>query len=96
VYKNPWRTDKWYGMEELNQAVLENEFIRMKVDLWKGCILSLIFKETGEELIDPSMPYGNMLVMDEDNGDFWEIDTPLRGGANRPIVNVISPASPPC
>jgi alpha-mannosidase len=87
-WKNPWRTGKWYGMEELNKAVLENEFIRMQVDLWKGCILSLILKKTGEEFIDPEMPYGNMLVVDEDNGDFWEIGTPLRGGANRPVENI--------
>lgn len=87
--KNPFHSGKWYGYEELNEGVLENEFYRVKVDLWKGCITSLVLKETGAELIDPLMPCGNMLVKDEDNGDFWEIGAPLRAGANRPIDRVI-------
>jgi alpha-mannosidase len=87
-WQNPWNTGLVYGMEELNEARLENEFYILKADLWKGCITSLVLKETGEELIDPALPYGNMLVQDEDNGDFWEIGTPLRGGANHPIGQV--------
>lgn len=39
--------------------------------------------------IDPAMPYGNMLVKDEDNGDFWEIGAPLRAGSNRPAHRVL-------
>lgn len=87
-WENPYRTGKLYGMEELDKGILENEYIRLTVDLWKGCITSLILKETGAELIDADMSYGNMLVSDEDNGDFWEIGTPLRGGANRPIGQI--------
>ncbi|MEI6579510.1 MAG: glycoside hydrolase family 38 C-terminal domain-containing protein, partial [Eubacteriales bacterium] len=83
-WQNPFRTGKRYGMEELDEGVLENEYFILKVDLWKGCITSLILKETGAELIDTAMPFGNMLVSDEDNGDFWEIGTPLRAGQNRP------------
>jgi len=87
-WQNPFSTGKRYGMEEIDMAVLENEHIKMKVDLWKGCITSLVLKETGAELIDAAMPFGNMLVSDEDNGDFWEIGTPLRAGQNRPSKNI--------
>lgn len=87
-WANPWLTGIAYGMEELDEAVLENDFYRMKADLWKGSITSLVLKETGEEFIDPALPYGNMLVQDHDNGDFWEIGTPLRGGADRPVKQV--------
>jgi alpha-mannosidase len=83
--QNPYKTGKTYGMQELNEAVMENDFYRIRVDLWKGCMTSLVLKETGIEMIDPDVPFGNMLVSDEDNGDFWEIGTPLRGGAIRPI-----------
>ncbi|MFA7673913.1 MAG: glycoside hydrolase family 38 C-terminal domain-containing protein, partial [Clostridia bacterium] len=81
---NMWKTGKAYGMEELDKAVLENEFYRIECDPWKGTITSLVLKKTGQEYIDPDMPYGNMLVRDEDNGDFWEIGAPLRAGSNRP------------
>jgi len=87
-YENPYRTGKTYGMEELNEAVMENDYFRMRVDLWKGCISSLVLKETGADLIDADMSFGNMLVQDEDNGDFWEIGTPLRAAAIRPITRV--------
>lgn len=94
-YKNPFNTGKWYGMEELNEGILENEYFKLKVDMWKGTITSIILKGTGEEYIDPEMPFGNMLVKEEDNGDFWEIGTPLRGAANRPITQ-IQPLNPDC
>ncbi len=87
-WQNPLRTGKRYGMEEIDEGVLENEYIKIKVDLWKGCITSLVLKETGAELIDAAMPMGNMLVSDEDNGDFWEIGTPLRAGQNRPSTEI--------
>ena len=79
---------KYYGMEELDEGVLENEFYRVRVDLWKGTIASIIHKETGQEYINQEFPFGNMLVKEEDNGDFWEIGTPLRAGANRPITRI--------
>ena len=78
-------TRMWKGSQESDEASFENEYYRIRFDCWKGSIRSLVLKENGEELIDPSMPYGNMLVQEEDQGDFWEIGAPLRAGSNHPV-----------
>lgn len=88
IWQNPFRTGKRYGMEVTDTGVLENEMIKLTVDFRTGCITNLVLKETGAELIDPAMPLGNLLVRDEDNGDFWEIGKPLNAGQNRPSAQI--------
>ena len=71
-----------YHIRELKTVYMENEQFKMEVDFFTGVIKSLVLKQTGEELIDPQMPWGAMIVKESDCGDFWELNAPLRGGNN--------------
>jgi alpha-mannosidase len=73
------------GTLEFDDGLLENEFYRIKTDLWNGQIKSIELKETGEELIGQENPIANAVVKESDDGDFWEIGAPLRAAAGRPI-----------
>lgn len=86
--KNKFQSDEWYGISKLDKGILENEFYRIEVDLWTGAIKSIILKDTGEELVDPSMPLFNTIVKESDDGDFWEVKAPLKGGATRPVNRI--------
>lgn len=57
---------------------LENEFYSMEVDPASGAITSLVAKEGNWPVLSGN---GNVLVMEEDRGDFWELYRPLDGGS---------------
>ena len=65
--------------------VLENEFFRLEIDSWNGAIRSLCDKRNGREMIDPDRPYGNTIVRELDNGNFWEYNGHCKGDALYPM-----------
>lgn len=86
--ENKFKADEWYGFNKLDNGILENEFYRIEVDLWTGAIKSIILKDIEEELLDASMPLFNTIIKESDDGDFWEIKAPLRGGSTRPVNRI--------
>jgi len=58
---------------------LENEFYHLEVDPSSGAITRLHDKENDWEVI--SGHPGNVVVMEEDHGDLWELYRPLDGGS---------------
>lgn len=74
------RTSYRYGFLEVKELAIGNEFFDLKMDYITGVIRSLKLKESGEELIDMDRPWGTMITKEPDNGDFWELDSSLRGG----------------
>jgi alpha-mannosidase len=60
----------------LTSGILENERFRVEVDPLTGAITSLT--DAGDEVL--SGP-GNVVVQEEDRGDFWEPYRPLDGGS---------------
>ncbi len=70
---------------DVHTDVLENEFFRLEVDSWNGAIRSLRDKRTGWEVIDPARPYGNTVVRELDNGNFWEYNGHCKGDALYPM-----------
>ena len=66
------------GEEAVSEGVLENELYRVEVDTATGAITGITVKEGGwEALREP----GNIVVQEEDRGDFWEPYKPLDGGS---------------
>lgn len=59
-------------------AVLENEFYRVTVDPATGAIAGVRVKDGDWELLRAP---GNVVAMEEDRGDFWELYKPLDGGS---------------
>jgi len=58
--------------------VLENEFYRLEVDQLTGAITQIIVKEGGwNALAGPA----NVVAMEKDEGDFWELYRPLDAGS---------------
>lgn len=70
--------------------VLENEFVRVEVDLSNGQLTSLVWKESGWEALRGA---GNRVTREEDHGDLWE---PYRGlnGAQAITMKERHPAPP--
>lgn len=62
-----------------NEPWLENEYFRLEFDPTSGAILKLIDKATGWSVIG-GQP-GNVIAMEEDHGDLWELYRPLDGGS---------------
>ena len=58
-------------------GMIENEFYRIECDRWNGEILSLFCKETGDELVDRAKGCFGAVIKQGDEGDFWQIDSPL-------------------
>ena len=56
---------------DVHLDILENEFFRLEIDSWNGAIRSLFDKRAGWEVIDSDRPYGNTIVRELDNGNFW-------------------------
>ncbi|HTE18345.1 MAG TPA: glycoside hydrolase family 38 C-terminal domain-containing protein, partial [Armatimonadota bacterium] len=72
-------------MADVHRDVLENEFFRVELDAWNGAIRSLIDKTTGWEVIPAERPYGNTVVRELDNGNFWEYNGHCKGDAFHPM-----------
>ncbi|MBI2201974.1 MAG: hypothetical protein HYU43_08560, partial [Armatimonadetes bacterium] len=70
---------------DVHLDVLENEFFRLEIDSWNGAIRSLRDKRSGWEVIDPVRPYGNTIVRELDNGNFWEYNGHCKGDALYPM-----------
>jgi alpha-mannosidase len=58
--------------------VLENEFYRLECDPATGAIASLIVKAGGWNALDGP---GNVVALEEDRGDLWELYKTLDGGS---------------
>ena len=61
-----------------NDAVMENEHYRVELDLASGAITSLIVKDGNWNALSGA---GNVVAMEEDRGDLWELYKPLDGGS---------------
>ncbi len=61
-----------------DDGVLENEHYRVKVDLASGAITRLIVKDGNWNALSRA---GNIVAMEEDHGDLWELYRPLDGGS---------------
>lgn len=70
---------------DVHLDILENEFFRLEIDSWNGAIRSLFDKRAGWEVIDSDRPYGNTIVRELDNGNFWEYNGHCKGDALHPI-----------
>jgi len=64
--------------ESQSGAVLENEFYRMEIDPGSGAIARLLVKDGGWDAFDGP---ANVVAMEKDEGDFWELYRPLDGGS---------------
>jgi alpha-mannosidase len=72
-------------MADVHRDVIENEFFRVEIDAWNGAIRSLVDKATGWEVIPADRPYGNTVVRELDNGNFWEYNGHCKGDAFHPM-----------
>ena len=66
-------------------GVLENAHLRLELDLWSGAIRSLHDKSGGWEVVPESFPFGNVIVREQDCGNFWQYNGPCRGDAFSPM-----------
>ena len=74
-----------YRITEMNEVTMGNEFLDIKFDFFAGVMSSLKLKSSGNELIDTERPWGAMVTIEPDNGDFWELNTPLCGSVAIPL-----------
>ncbi len=74
---------------EMPKGRLENERYLLDVDLAHGAIRSLLVKDGGWDALRAP---GNVISMEEDRGDFWELYRPLGWGF---VTNKDRHASPP-
>ena len=65
--------------------VMENDLFRIEIDAWNGAIRSLVEKRTGWEIIPKDKPFGNSVVRELDNGNFWEYNGHCKGDALHPM-----------
>ncbi|HLK57788.1 MAG TPA: glycoside hydrolase family 38 C-terminal domain-containing protein, partial [Chthonomonadaceae bacterium] len=72
-------------MADNHLDVIENEFFRVEIDAWNGAIKSLVEKATGWEVIPADRPFGNTIVRELDNGNFWEYNGHCKGDALHPM-----------
>jgi len=75
-------------IHESDRAVIENAFFRVEVDPWKGVVTSIKDKLQDWEVINQELPLGNTITKEEDRGDPWEINAPLRGGGGLSVKRV--------
>jgi alpha-mannosidase len=62
-----------------DETWLENEYFRLEFDPASGAILKLIDKEQDWSVLGDRP--GNVIVMEEDHGDLWELYRPLDGAS---------------
>ncbi len=72
-------------LADAHTDVIENGTVRLEIDAWNGAIRSVIEKATGWEAIDPRRPFGNTVVRELDNGNFWEYNGHCKGDAFHPM-----------
>ncbi|HZO90178.1 MAG TPA: glycoside hydrolase family 38 C-terminal domain-containing protein [Chthonomonadaceae bacterium] len=72
-------------MAEIDRDVIENEFCRLEIDAWNGAIRSLVAKGNGWEVIPEDRRFGNTVVKELDNGNFWEYNGHCKGDAFLPM-----------
>lgn len=72
-------------MADVHRDVIENEYCRLEIDAWNGAIRSLYDKSTGWEVIPADRPFGNTIVRELDNGNFWEYNGHCKGDAFHPM-----------
>jgi alpha-mannosidase len=72
-------------MADIHRDVIENDEYQVEIDAWNGAIRSLIHKPTGWEVIAADMPFGNSIVKELDNGNFWEYNGHCKGDALLPM-----------
>ncbi|MDA0338004.1 MAG: glycosyl hydrolase-related protein, partial [bacterium] len=70
---------------DVHVDVLENEFFRVEIDSWNGAIRSLYDKRAQWEVINTEQPFGNTVVRELDNGNFWEYNGHCKGDALYPM-----------
>lgn len=72
-------------------ACIENEHSRVTFNLWTGAITSLLLKsQNWEALKNPA----NVVAVEQDGGDFWELYGTLNGGRNIAMKRKV-PLPPP-
>ncbi|MHB0939032.1 MAG: alpha-mannosidase [Armatimonadota bacterium] len=75
----------------LTLPVLENEFYRLEIDQQTGAITQITVKEGGwDALAGPA----NVVAMEEDKGDFWELYRPLDAGSRIAMTERHEPPQP--
>jgi alpha-mannosidase len=72
-------------MADVHRDVIENEQYRVEIDAWNGAIRSLYHKATDWEVIPADRPFGNTIVKELDNGNFWEYNGHCKGDALFPV-----------
>ena len=60
------------------RAALENEFYRVEIDAGTGAVTALTVKDGNWNALKG---WGNVVAMEEDKGDFWELYRTLDGGS---------------
>ncbi len=82
-------------MANIDTDIIENEFFKIEVDAWNGAIKSLVNKATDWEVIPQDKPFGNTVVQELDNGNFWEYNGHCKGDALIPM-NRLHPLPAEC
>jgi alpha-mannosidase len=72
-------------MADIHCDAIENAFFRVEIDAWNGAITRLYDKATGWEVIPEDRPFGNTVVRELDNGNFWEYNGHCKGDALLPM-----------
>jgi alpha-mannosidase len=66
------------------EGLMENEHFRVKLDLARGAITSLVMKEGNWEVLGGP---ANVVTKEDDHGDLWEPYHPLDGGSRIAMKN---------
>ncbi len=77
--------------EVVSGAVLENEVLQLRLDAGSGALVGLTVKADGRELLRAP---GNVVAMETDRGDFWELYKPLDGGSRIAMSERHDPPQP--
>jgi alpha-mannosidase len=70
---------------DLNVGVIENMFFKVEFNLWNGTITSLFDKINRWEVLTNHLKMGNLIVKEQDYGNFWQYNGPCKGDALSPV-----------
>jgi alpha-mannosidase len=73
---NPISAPENASASRQDEASIENQFIRARLNLWTGELKSVVSKDDGWEALKSA---GNVVAREEDGGDFWELYGTLNG-----------------
>jgi alpha-mannosidase len=73
---SPASTEENASASRQDEATIENQFIRARLNLWTGELKSVVTKDDGWEALKGS---GNIVAREDDGGDFWELNGTLNG-----------------